>query len=285
MSPDAARHKKVKTMWVWWNGYFTAWRQVLEMADWTEATIQVFATLLGGILSLVVALIAISKQEKRNRKKEEADAKRAAENAVNLAVNKVLEYGEILGGLRNLLDGQFRQAAAEGYGGEPYQIVRPTQGQDYPPRPVDLSEILFLTRSDDVQLISDIALVYRRTLNCIHMSQVHSRDRVAFSDWIQALPGHTGELLGDIAKDSIPIEFVPMFERRAANLNLIIASLVEQLEDTIPLLEEVLVRLGKACKAEFGKDFSIYIGEFPATPISGEEAFAAYHSHLRSQKG
>lgn len=74
---------------------------------------------------------------------------------------------------------------------------------------------------------------------------------------------HEGELQGDVANDRFPVEFQAQFERKAANLNLIIASWVEQVEDTIVLIESVFERLGKASKAEFGSDFLVLQAEFP----------------------
>lgn len=90
-----------------------------------------------------------------------------------------------------------------------------------------------------------------------------------------SLPGHQGDLQGDIAKDSIPVEFMPQFIQHAANLNMIIISWVEQLEDSIKLVEDVLVRLSQAAKKEFGKDFPTIVASYPSIPATIEDIRAS----------
>ncbi|SIS86843.1 hypothetical protein SAMN05421772_10720 [Paracoccus saliphilus] len=237
--------------------------------------VQFLATLLAGIMSFVVAYWTVSRQEKLSAEKKATADRAVAENAATIALYKLIDCGEILGSMRNLLDEQFITAAIDGYASEPFQIVRPMQGKDYPPERVNLDEVSFLAKSKNIDLISDISLVYRRTINCTHLSETHSRERIALHEWIHSLPGHTGDLNGDIAQDAIPIEFRSQFERRSANLNLIIASWIDQLEDTISLTESVIDRLGKASKAEFGDQFLTLAVQFPSAPISFEDVRGA----------
>lgn len=246
-------------MWDWLQGYFTAWGHVAATADWSEPAVQFLVTLLAGIISLFVARMTVAHQDKIATAKAIAAEKTAAGDAVTLAFYKLIECGEILAGMRNLLDEQFIEMDAD----EPYQIVRPSQGQDFPPRRVELSEIAFLSKARDISLISDVFLVYRRAINCVHLLQAHSKERNDLSEWMQALPGYKGRLVGNLANDAFPLQFKDHFERRAANLNLTISSLVEQIEDTIVLVEDVIERLGKSSKTEFGQDFPVFQAEFP----------------------
>lgn len=250
-------------MWDWWRGYFAAWVHVAGSADWVGPIVQFSVALLAGVISLMVALITISKNESIAAQKAISLETTAAMNAVTLAFYKLIDCGEILGGMRNLLDEQFIQASADGYASEPYQIVRPAQGQDFLPKRVELNEVLFLVKAKDIALISEISLVYRRTLNCIHLSELHSKERIDFQEWLQGLPGYKGELSGEVASDAFPVEYKDRFDRRAANLNLIITSLVEQVEDTLVLFEDVMARLGKAAKLEFGQEFPVIEAEMP----------------------
>ncbi|MEL5879768.1 hypothetical protein [Cereibacter sphaeroides] len=247
----------------WLRGYFTAWSHAATTAEWSDATVQFLATLLAGAISFFVARETVAHQEAVSARKAAATEATTAGNAVTLAFFKIIECGEILAGMRNLLDEQFLAASAERYAIEPFQIIRPITGQDYPPRRVELSEIAFLSNSNSIDLISDIALVYRRTINCVHLSDVYSKSRVELHDWLQHLPGHRGSLKGDLASDEFPIDHEDGFNRRAANLNLIIASLVCQIDETIALVEDVVDRLGAASKLEFGMSFPVIKAQYP----------------------
>lgn len=254
-------------MWDWLRGYFTAWDHVAATADWTEPVVQFLVTLLAGAISFFVARVTVAHQEKIAAKKAVVAEKAAAGDAVTLAFYKLIDCGEILAGMRNLLDEQFIEAIAD----EPYQIIRPSQGQDYPPSRVELSEVAFLSRAKDIALISDISLVYRRTINCVNLLEAYSKERIDLHQWMQNLPGYKGELVDEIASDAFPIKFKDQFERRAANLNLTITSWLEQIEDTIVLVEDVIDRLGKSSKSEFGQDFPIIQAQFPSISLSLED--------------
>lgn len=262
-------------MWEWWKGYFTALKHIAASADWTEPAVQFFVTLLAGAISLLVARKAIAHQERVSSEKAMRAEKVAAGDAVTLAFHKLLDCGEIMGSMMRHLDDQFRTAAGDGYAAEPYQMIHPSIGRDYAPDRVSLSEVSFLSKAGDLTLIGDIGLIYRRTLNCVDLCQRHSVERIAFHEWVMGLPGHQGDLQGDIAKDSIPVEFMPQFIRHAANLNMIIVSWVEQLEDSIKLVEDVLARLSQAAKKEFGKDFPTIVASYPSIPATIEDIRAS----------
>lgn len=249
-------------------GYWRALGHAYWLSNFSTLTAQFLTTLCAGLISFFIANWTVRRQDRLLKEKKAAEDRVLAEDAVTRAFYKLIDCGEILGSMRNLLDEQFRVGAVDGYATEPYQIIRPSQGKDYSPERVQLSEIAFLSKVKDINLISDISLVYRRTVNCIHLSEAHSKERTAMHDWIQGLQGHEGTLDGDIANDVFPIEHRPQFERRAANLNLTISSWVEQIEDTIPLIEDVIERLGKASKAEFGERFPTLQVSFPANKIT-----------------
>lgn len=257
-------------------GYIKAWVHIANLSSWTEAITQFMVTLIAGIISFLVAYWTITRQEKLSAEKKTAADRSAAEDAVTRAFYKLLDCGEILGSMRNLIDQQFAAAAMDGYATEPFQVIRPTQGKDYSPERVELSEVSFLAKSKNIELISDISLVYRRTINCVHLSEAHSRERIAMHNWLQNLPGHEGDLEGDIATDAIPMEHRSQFERRAANLNIIIWSWVDQMEASITLTEQVIEQLGRASKAEFGDDFPTILASFPAKRLTMEEVQRAY---------
>lgn len=266
-------------MWEWMRGYVTAWGQIAALSDWSEALVQFAVTLMAGGLSFVIARMAISHQERINAEKASAIDLRLAGDGVMTAVFKLFDCGEILGGMRDLVTNQFRDAELRGFCPEPFAIIRATQGRDYSPERVLLSEISFLVKNREAELISDISLVYRRTLNCVHLSETHSADRVVFDEWTQNLPGHSGDLQGDLAGDTFSSDHLDGFNRRSANLNSTLASWIEQLDDTIVLVEDVTKRLGLACKKEFGKEFTTLSAEFPAKPITfGEiaQTFGAF---------
>lgn len=244
-------------------GYTRALRHAYWLSNIPDLTAQFFTTLCAGLISFFIAYWTVKRQDKLLKEKKVAEDRAAAEDAVTRAFYKLMDCGEILGSMRNLLDEQFRVGAIDGYATEPYQIIRPSQGKDYSPERVQLSEIAFLSKAKDIDLIADISLIYRRTVNCIHLSDAHSKERTAMHDWIQSLQGHQGSLVGDIASDAFPIKHRSQFDRRAANLNLLISSWVEQIEDTIPLVEEVIERLGKASKEEFGEGFPTLQAIYP----------------------
>lgn len=258
-------------MWEWWKGYLTAFKHIAAYADWTEPAVQFVVTLLAGAISLLVARKTIAHQEKVYAEKALRAERAAAGDAVTLAFHKLLDCGEVMGSMMRHLDDQFRTAAGDGYAAEPYQLIRPSIGRDYAPDCVSLSEVSFLSKLGDLTLIGDIGLIYQRTINCVDLCQRHSDERIAFHEWVMGLPGHKGDLQGDIAKDSIPVEFMPQFIRYAANLNVIIGSWVEQLDDSIKLVEDVLDRLRKAAKKEFGKDFPTIIASYPSASATIED--------------
>ncbi len=257
----------------WVNGYWTAIRHVSRAIEsqWLDPVVQFLVTLLAGALSYYVARTMLVRQEKIAEAKVRASEQQVAKDALIVASNKLIECGEILAGMRNLMDEQFIDAALEGMVHEPFQTIRSTVGVDYTPEKVLLSEVFFLYRAKDVELINDLQLVYRRTINCTHLSETYSNLRVAMHGWMQSLPGYSGVLDGEIADESFPAEHLPKFERKAADLNRIIESLVSQLDDTIALTESVICRLGKAGKTEFGQDFLVFDSEFPSVLLRLED--------------
>lgn len=252
----------------WLQGYWTAWQYVVVLVDWTDAGVQFFVTLLAGGISLYVARTTLAHQDRLTVEKSAAAELAVAGDAATVALYKLIDCGEILASMRNSLDEQFIYSSANIKVQEPYQSIRPSNGQDYPPSRVELSEIRFLIKSTDIELVSDIALVYRRTINCNHLSDSYSKLRVELHEWVQGLPGHEGSLNGDIANDRVPIRFKDQYERRMADLNLIVYSLVDQVDDTVTLIEDVVDRLGVASRAEFGNDFLAIKASFPRVPIT-----------------
>ncbi len=239
--------------------------------DWIAPLTQFLVTLLAAALSYFVARYTVKKAaeiDKEQLRLERADEARS--KALTVAI-KITNYGDLLANVERHFTRQFRQAEIDGFlNGEPFQAIRPSQGRDFAPEVVNPSELSFLADLQKFELMSQVMLLYRRTLNVIHLITVHSKELVELEEWKQQLPGFKGNLDGDIANDGIPIEFADAFNRRAANLNILISEIVEQTDDTLELLPKVFQEYVQVCRAEFKGGFPQISFQYPREPITYE---------------
>ncbi|MBW4962119.1 hypothetical protein [Sulfitobacter sp. CW3] len=238
--------------------------------SWVAALTQFLVTLLAAALSFLVARWTLSKSAKTDMERLRLERRDQAQGKALTVAFKILNYGELLAGLERHLSKQFKQAALDGFESEPFQIIRPTQGKDFTPEIVNPSEMSFLIEQQKFDLMGQIMLLYRRTLNATHLMTFHSNERTAFEEWIHQLPGHEGKLDGDVANDAIPKEFEDGYNRRAANLNIIITDVVEQVDETLELLPMVFEEFVQACRAEFGEGFPQISAEYPHEKVDLE---------------
>ncbi len=248
--------------------------------DWSGLITQFLVTLLAAALSVFVAKYTVQKSARVDMEKLRLERLEDAKSKALTVALKIMNYGELLAGIERHLSRQFRQAETDGCANtEPYQIIRPAQGKDIPPEVIMTSEMSFLIDQHKFELISNIALLYRRTLNATHLISEHSVQRSDLEHWLHGLPGHKGKLDGDIANDAIPVEFADAYTRRAANLNILISEVVDQVDDTLALLPTVFEEFVGACQDEFGENFPRLKVSFPNEPITLTGVEAACTSH------
>jgi hypothetical protein len=116
-------------------------------------------------------------------------------------------------------------------------------------------EFSFLFSQKHLELINSITLLEKRAANVSFLVDEYSRMRTEMSAWVEKLPGVTQEIVGTVATVGIPREFVALKDMRAGQLNQVLAGIIEQLEEDVPLLRQVLVDYVAAAHEVFGRDF------------------------------
>ncbi|UWP93157.1 hypothetical protein K3X13_04765 [Aliiroseovarius crassostreae] len=214
------------------------------------------ATLLGAGISTATALIVFTLNQKSERKKRDEERKRLeAGNAISGHI-KLTQWANLLANIQSHIDRFYEEASQDDlqvY--EPYQIVGPTAGLFLEPERLKAEEFAFLISEKESELISNMLLVEARASNTHHLLNEYSKQRLAFEEWLENLPGFKRELVGRISKESIPIEHKTNWDLRIAQLNVILGNIIENIEDDILLAENTTNEFARIAHHRFDDHF------------------------------
>ncbi len=220
--------------------------------DWSTA----ISTAIGGLATLAAALIAFwlgnrAEQRRRYEKQKNEDAANALSGFLKLS-----QWTDLLINIEMFIDRSFKDAQENGLTAfDPYAMVNPAAGKFVEPEFLVSSEYSFLLTSEDYELVSHVGLVERRAASLNRVLEKYSSIHQEMQNWLESLPEIEREIDGPIASDKIPLRYKSHFDRRVAQLNLLVAGMIEHLHGDITLAKETTQRFGDVASNKFAPFF------------------------------
>ncbi|MBR9843588.1 MAG: hypothetical protein GYB25_10525 [Rhodobacteraceae bacterium] len=132
----------------------------------TSVWVPLGSALLGGVLSLVGALVALHRSHKLELLRSEATEKKNAAEKAYSAFHKLHNVYETAANLSRQIDERFEQALRAGAGDlEPWAKVPAFVGSDYQEEAITPDETTFLIAAGNADLLNDIHIIQQRVWN------------------------------------------------------------------------------------------------------------------------
>ena len=218
----------------------------------------VYAVLFGGGISLMTSLAVLFVSNmitsKSNEKKEKgAEAIRAFQG-----MHKLMQTANALISLDRLIDGQFKKAQDDGIDIEnvdPSSIITQVVGAPNKIEKLAVTEMIFLTRSDDQNLISDVWEIQQRAMNYDHTIDEYNRRRNDYDNFLETkvsgMSGFNGTVVSyDLSGDDAKIALV-----KVGQLNNLIGQIIKDIDEDKTQIVQVCERFLNKAISEFGDDF------------------------------
>lgn len=223
-----------------------------DVIDWATLV----PTLLGGFITLIVALITFWLTARAERKRRDAERNRDAAVDALSGYHKLSAWVDLFGNINNLISDCFKDAHSDGFNAsEPFQVVPPFAGRFLEPPALKINEFRFLLTKKYSECVNEIVELEKHGINITKLLDEYSRLRLELESWIDSLPNVERELSGPLAETAIPAEHKAKFEMRVGQLNRILVGLVEQLETDVPRSKKCLIDFVSAANDLFGSDF------------------------------
>lgn len=200
-----------------------------EAFDWSV----IIPTFVGGGATILAAILAFWLSYRTERKRREADELKVSSTNALAGYFKLAQWANLLGNINAHIDKHYEQARENGHvPEEACLIVGPSVGIFSEPERLTSDEYRFLL-TDHYRMIDDIFIIEQRAINTHHLFKKYSELHLEMQAWLETLPGFERQLDGPLAKDKVPNDFYPKFEVRAAQLNRILAGVLQNLEEDI----------------------------------------------------
>ena len=232
--------------------YFAVPDGVQAGIDWSV----VVPTVVGGGATILAALLAfwLAHRAESNRRRQE-QLSLSAKNALS-GHFKLLQWINLLANINSHIDKHYEQAREfDVMPIEPCLIVGPSVGLFIEPKLLEPEDYKFLLSKQNSDLIPDIMLVESRSSNAHYLFRTYTEMHLALQDWLDGLPQFERVLDGPIAKDKIPKDCLPKFDVKVAQLNRVLAGLVEHLDDDLTLAKQANEKFCNAAHKEYGSKF------------------------------
>lgn len=201
-----------------------------QLSQWQS----LIPTLVGGAITLLAALLAFSLSHWAERKRrQEEEKKKISANALS-GVHKLILWADLIANIKNHV-GKFYEQANE-FGLVPDDaclIVGPSVGIFVEPTRLEIAEYAFLLNKEHSGLAQDILLMERKAINTHFLFEKYSQMREEFNQWLDDVPGFQISLDGPIASSKLPSKYKQNYDVRVAQLNRLLAGLVEDLDGDV----------------------------------------------------
>lgn len=220
--------------------------------DWSAVT----SNLIGGGATIVAAFLAFWLGNRAERKRRDrATKERMAANALS-GYFKLAQWANLVANIDKHITDCYASAREAGLeSSEPFLTVGPSAGKLVEPNFLTAEEFGFLLTKEHFQLAEDVQLVERRAVNLHHLLSEYSAQHLDFQDWLDTLPGYQREMEGPIASDAVPEKYLGKLNFRGAQLNRLMAGIVEHLNEDLRFATETTQKFIDVAHERFQPDF------------------------------
>lgn len=222
--------------------------------DWSAMT----STAVGGLVTLIAAF-GVFWLGNRNERKARVDEerKKAAANALS-GFFKLAKWSNLIANIDLQINKSVESAKEHGLSSnDAFAIFGPSAGVFVEPELLKACEFSFLLSAENFELVADVGMVEERAVNLHHLFKQYSTLHVELQMWLDAIPGFSRKLDGPVANDKFPSEHKDRFDFRAAQLNQIMAGIVEHLEKdkslSIETIQKFILAAHECYKPHFPK--------------------------------
>ena len=194
-----------------------------------------------GIRAEDQALIAAQRTEDRFR--------REAADALN-TFSKISRYANAILAVKNAIDVRYSEVTADAPElSDPCQIVGPIPGKFVVPERLIPEEYKFLFTSENFLVAGEIEDLESACILMISLIEEYNERQAEIHKWLDDMADADRQIDGMVATDMIPNEMKGRLDRRIAQLNILITSIMEISEQSSPSPNEIMERFVDAALA------------------------------------
>jgi hypothetical protein len=194
-----------------------------------------------GIRAEDQALIAAQRTEDRFR--------REAADALN-TFSKISRYANAILAVKNAIDVRYSEVTADAPDlSDPCQIVGPIPGKFVVPERLKPEEYSFLFTNENFLIAGEIEDLESACILMMSLIEEYNERQTEIHRWLDDMADADRQINGMVATDMIPNEMKGRLDRRIAQLNILITSIIEIAEQSSPSPKEVMERFVAAAVA------------------------------------
>jgi len=182
--------------------------------------------------------------------------RREAAGALNTYA-KVSRYANSILAVKNAIDQRYADLDEDGNELEnPSQIVGPIPGKFVVPERLKSEEFSFLFTKENFLVAGEIEDLESGCILMMSLVEEYTAMQFELQKWLDYMPGADRKIEGMIGSDEIPKAMEGGLNRRIAQMNILIVSIIEITEQKNPSPKEVMVHfIAAAVASPFGKYF------------------------------
>lgn len=200
--------------------------------------------------------IRIEDQAAVDAQRTEDRLRREAAGAMNTYF-KVSRYANSILAVKSTIEQRYAEVQAETDELEnPCQIVGPISGRFVEPERLKSDEFRFLFTKENFLVAGEIEDLESASILMMSLVQEYTAMQFELQKWLDDLPGVDRKIEGMIGSDMIPTEMEGRLNRRISQMNILIGSIIEIVEQKNPTPKEVMEHfIAAAVASPFGKYF------------------------------
>jgi hypothetical protein len=220
--------------------------------DWPK----IVPVLVGGGISLVTALALFSLNFWIERRKKAFEKKQQNANLAISGYRKLLQFANLGENLENYITSAIKETIAAGIKSDDAFAHVPAAVGLFPmPERMMTTETVFMMTKDHSELLTAVGLFEERMINNCAIMDRYNDLRERFDNWTLEQVGIESLFDGVIATTKIETAVVQKYDVKRAQLNKIIATLVEHLEVDNKTAAQILADYVSAARSAFGDLF------------------------------
>lgn len=238
------------------NGRVSFFVVPIEKADegfqWTEAISAGLATIGSAAVALLILWLTVRAEHKRR----EVDAKKADAAMALTTFSKISRYANIIYAVKNAIDECIANANAIGLRvQDPSLMVGAIPGKFVEPERLKSTEYSFLFTKKDFEVVGHIEDLESGAIHLISLVEEYGRRHAEMQNWLDNAPGVTRSFDGMAAGDMVPLEIKGKLDHRIAQLNVLLAGILEVTENEQPTPVDVVRRFIELAKEAPFKEY------------------------------
>lgn len=220
--------------------------------DWSNIS----SNLIGAVATIIAAFLAFWLGIRAEKKRRELDDLKAGAAQALSGYFKLAKCANLIANIDLHIKKSYEAASEEGLTPhEPYQAVGPSVGVFAEPEALKSDEFKFLLTKENFELVVEVELVEARALNLLHLLEKYSEMHVELQFWMETIPGFTRKFDGPTALDEFPTKYEAGLHLRGAQLNRVLAGIMQSLEEDAELSINVTQKFIDAAHKHYGQHF------------------------------